>query len=96
MGHCVNFSALNDTSAVAYYFWKFSKIKLNIPDFPQQGPCIIPWEISKIKDTLSPNVRVNREKYLDLSLYLDPHQKVMGSILDWDTSSIQVLWKTVQ
>ena len=31
------------------------------------------------------------KKILDLSLHLDPHQKLMGSILGGDPSSIQVL-----
>lgn len=31
------------------------------------------------------------KKVLDLSLYLEPHQKFRGSILGLDASSIQVL-----
>ena len=36
------------------------------------------------------------KKFLCLSLYADPHQKLMGSFLDQDLPSIQVLWKSVQ
>ena len=36
----------------------------------------------------------NTEKTLqDPSFYPDPHQKLMGCILDWDPSSIQLSWK---
>ena len=27
--------------------------------------------------------------------YMDPHQRLMGSILGWHTSSIQALWKSI-
>lgn len=37
-----------------------------------------------------------RKTIMDASLYLYPHQNVMGSILGQDPSPIQVLWKSVQ
>ena len=38
----------------------------------------------------------NVKKIMDLSLYQDQDQKLMGSILGWEPSSSQVSWKTVE
>lgn len=48
-----------------------------------------------LKKTLtSHNVKESEKTFLDLSLYLDPHQKLMGSNLGLDSSSIQVSSKS--
>ena len=40
--------------------------------------------------------RKERKEILDPSHYLDPHQKLMGSIVGQEPSSIQESWKPVQ
>lgn len=51
----------------------------------------------KFKFISAHNVKESEKKIiLDLSLYSDQHQKLKGSVLDPDTSSIQVSWKYVQ
>lgn len=56
--------------------------------FFHQDPCITPWEINE-----NVNKHITEIKFLDPFLNLDPHQKVMGCILRWDPSSIQVWLK---
>ena len=66
---------------------------LNVPD-----PCIIPW-INKTnvpKNTLSNRVNESMKNILDWSLYLELHQKLIGSVLGQYPSPIQVLWKSIQ
>lgn len=58
-------------------------------DFSHQDSCEIPWEIFNMsKNTLHHNVG-QRKKFLDLFLYLTPHQNIMEPILGWDLSSIR-------
>ena len=53
-------------------------------DFFHQDPCIIAWKVCK-NVTLFFNTKENVE---NVSIYLDLHQKLMGSILAWNTASI--------
>ena len=46
-----------------------------------------------LKNALSDNVKESEKKFLDLSLYSDLNQHLMGSL---SPSSIRVLWKSVQ
>ena len=52
----------------------------------------------KMWSTLSSSVKGGgkKKKNLDSSLYQDPHQKSLGSILGRDPSSIKVSWKSVK
>lgn len=53
----------------------------------------IPWELTENVDK---KVQLPFLSCLIKFLYLDPHQKLMRSILDWDSFTIRALWKSVQ
>ena len=83
------------------FFWFHIKLyslidtsHLNVPDFFIQIHLLIPDKL--LRNSFSCHFKESEKKFSDPSPHPDLQQKLMGSFLGWDLSSIQVLGKSVQ
>lgn len=93
-------SSLIQSLLIQYQTW-YSCINLNLkppitakPQLNLIRPTFC-FKLYQLNNTLSGNVKGGEKRFMELSLYSDPDQKLMGSILGRDPSTIQVSWKSI-
>ena len=97
--HCAMFGFEGQLKCENKYAWRNKNTEINYKSFAKddQSPCVLThrYQLPTYR-WFSPNVKKDRKHLLAPSVYPDPHENLMGSILSRDPSFVQVLWKSAQ